>query len=169
MATWYLAKISFQQEMDNGTLATVKESYLIDAVSYTEAEAKVYGIMADNSPEFTIESINKKKLSDVFDAFDGETFYEAKLSWTTVSDSGKEKEVIESVLVLAGNINDVLDRIGKEFATMLVPYKILSIAETAILEVVRHIGEREIKDSLGRDSLMSIESSNELFADADSF
>lgn len=161
MTTWYLAKISFQHEMDNGTLATVKEAYLIDAVSYTEAEAKVYEIVANNTPEFTIDSISKKKLSDVFDGNGEETFYEAKIEYTIVSDNGKEKVHADSILISESSIQLALELLAKELSTMLIPFEVTSIVKTSIIEVVRHVGERPYIDKSGRGSILeNIEATN---------
>lgn len=66
MPSWYLGKIKYQQEQENGALKSISEAYLVDAVSYTDAEARLYGIVADNTPDFQISSLTRMKLSDVF-------------------------------------------------------------------------------------------------------
>ena len=60
MATWYLAKIRYQREDEAGSLKTINEAYLIDAVSYTDAETRVFEIVASNTPEFQITNLTKK-------------------------------------------------------------------------------------------------------------
>ena len=46
MATWYLGKIRYQREDEAGSLKTINEAYLVDAVSYTEAEARMFEVVA---------------------------------------------------------------------------------------------------------------------------
>nr|MCU0341301.1 DUF4494 domain-containing protein [Spirosomataceae bacterium] len=45
MPSWYLGKIKYQQEQENGALKSIAEAYLIDAVSYTDAEARLYRVV----------------------------------------------------------------------------------------------------------------------------
>ena len=50
MHTWFECKIRYEKMMENGMIQKVTESYLVDALSFTEAEARpvynrrVYGI-----------------------------------------------------------------------------------------------------------------------------
>ena len=86
MPSWYLGKIRYQQPIDEMAIGTrneslikqktVTEAYLIDAVSYTDAEARLYGIVADNTPDFQITGLSPMRLSDVFHLETGEKWYQ---------------------------------------------------------------------------------------------
>jgi len=95
MPSWYLGKIKYQQEQENGALKTISEAYLVDAVSYTDAEARIYRIVADNTPDFQVSSLSKMKLSDVFHFEDegGEKWFKCKTFYVSIDDSkGAAKE-----------------------------------------------------------------------------
>jgi hypothetical protein len=66
MATWYLGKIRFQKEDEAGSLKTINEAYLVDAMSYTEAEARMFEVVASNTPDFQLTNLSKMKISEVF-------------------------------------------------------------------------------------------------------
>lgn len=137
--SWHLAKITYQQEQENGALKTITEAYLIDSVSYTDAEARVFEIVADNTPDFQISSLTRMKLSDIFH-FDegGEQWYKCKLFYVSIDDSkgpAKEKKIVSFMLVNADSVKQAIERIEKSLATMLVPYELTDITLTPILEV----------------------------------
>ena len=148
MPSWYLGKIKYQQEQENGALKTISEAYLVDAVSYTDAEARIYRIVADNTPDFQVSSLTKMKLSDVFHFEDegGEKWFKCKTFYVSIDDSkgtAKEKKIISYMLVNADSPKQGIDRIEKSLATMLIPYEITDVNLTPILEVYPYSPEDE--------------------------
>ena len=138
MPSWYLGKIKYQQEQENGSLKTIAEAYLMDAVSYTDAEARLYGIVADNTPDFQISSLTRMRLSDVFRFEDGEKWFKVKTFYISIDDSkgpAKEKKIVSYMLVNADSPKQAIERIEKSLATMLIPYEITDAVLTPILEV----------------------------------
>ncbi|WP_428665888.1 DUF4494 domain-containing protein [Runella sp.] len=146
MPSWYLGKIKYQQEQENGALKSISEAYLIDAVSYTDAEARLYGVVADNTPDFQISSLTRMKLSDVFhfEEEGGEKWFKCKTFYVSIDDSkgsAKEKKIVSFMLVNAESPKQAIERIEKSLATMLVPYEITDVNLTSILEVVPYSPE----------------------------
>lgn len=138
--SWYLAKIKSQQETESGVLATVSETFLLDSVSYTDAEAMLYGHVASNHPDFTIDSLNRIELSDVFEEEDGDIFFKAKMFYTSIDDTkgpAKEKKINSVMLINASDPKQALERIADKLKNMLVPYTITDINTTQILDIVR--------------------------------
>jgi len=146
MPSWYLGKIKYQQEQENGAFKTLSEAYLLDAVSYTDAEARLYRVVADNTPDFQVSSLSRMKLSDVFhfEEEGGEKWFKCKAFYVSVDDSsGKEKKIISYMLVNADSPKQAIERIEKSLATMLVPYEITDVNLTPILEVCPYSPEDE--------------------------
>ncbi|GAA4396415.1 hypothetical protein GCM10023187_04530 [Nibrella viscosa] len=156
MPSWFLGKIRYQQTDDSLTdtrqdgsgelprLKTINEAYLLDAVSYTDAEARLYRLVADNTPEFNITAIRPMRLSDVFHFEGGEKWYKCKVIYMTEDErSGKEKKVINMMLVNAETVKEAHARIEESLRTMLVPFEITDINLTPILEVWPYEPEEE--------------------------
>lgn len=149
MPSWYLGKIKYQQEQENGALKTISEAYLLDAVSYTDAEARLYREVADNTsskPDFQVSSLTKMKLSDVFHFAEegGEKWFKCKAFYVSIDESSsKEKKIISYMLVNADSPKEAIERIEKSLATMLVPYEITDVNLTPILEVYPYSPEEE--------------------------
>lgn len=151
MPSWYLGKINYQQEQENGALKTISEAYLLDAVSYTDAEARLYGIVADNTPDFKIVSLTRMKLSDVFNFEEegGDKWFKCKIFYVSINDSKgipKEKKIVNYMLVNADSPKQAIERIEKSLATMLIPYEITDVNLTPILEIYPYEPQNETSD-----------------------
>ncbi|CCH01816.1 hypothetical protein FAES_3809 [Fibrella aestuarina BUZ 2] len=149
MPTWFIGKIRYQQTDDSVAvdtqkdgspeapkLKTINETYLLDAVSYTDAEARLYRVVADNTPEFEITAIRPMRLSDVFHIEGGDNWYKCKTYYMTEDDKGRQKKVVSNMLINGANLREAHQRLADNLSTMLVPVEITDINLTPILEVV---------------------------------
>ena len=156
MPSWYVGKIKFQQEADNGTLVTVEEQYLLDAVSFTDAETRLYDIVSDNTPDFSVEGINRVKISDVFEYGQTDDFFKLKMSYLSEVEGAKPKKVSIVVYVNAKDVEDAIAKVKEAFKTMTIPYKIDDINSTKILQVYRYVGsENKGDEQEGGESISS--------------
>ena len=125
----------------------------MDAVSFTDAETRLYDIVSDNTPDFSVEGINRVKISDVFEYEQADTFFKLKMSYLSETEGGKSKKVAIVVYINAKDVEDAIAKVKEEFKTMLIPYEIDGIERTKILEVYRYVGsENEEGDGEGISS-----------------
>ena len=145
MATWYLSKIKFQREDEAGSLKSISEAYLVDAVSYTEAEARMFEIVVTNTPDFQLVNLAKMKLSEVFFEENGsEIWYKAKVQYISFDEkTHKEKKVPHMMLINAENPKDAYEALVKNLGN-LNDYLITDINLTPILEVCPYVPENEL-------------------------
>ncbi|CAG5001787.1 hypothetical protein DYBT9275_02741 [Dyadobacter sp. CECT 9275] len=150
MASWYNAKIRYQKEDEAGSLKTINESYLIDSVSFTEAEARAYKQIVTGASDFGVISITRMRLADLFIYEEGEKWYKIKVVYFSVDErSGKEKKVVNYMLLNAESVQQAQDRIIEELRNFLIPYEIESVSLTPILEVFPYQApdEQEVPDN----------------------
>jgi Domain of unknown function (DUF4494) len=145
MATWYLGKIRFQKEDEAGSLKTINEEYLVDAVSYTEGEARLHEIVASNTPDFQVVKITKMRLSEVFFEENGsEIWYKAKVQYVSFDEkTQKEKKVPHMMLINAENPKEAYEALVENCGN-LNDYLITDINITTILEVCPYVPENEL-------------------------
>jgi len=145
MATWYLGKIRYQKEDEAGSLKTINEAYLVDAVSYTEAEARMFEIVASNTPDFQLTNLSKMKLSEVFfEENSSEIWYKAKVQYISFDEkTQKEKKTPHIMLINDENPKDVFEALTKNLGN-LNDYQITDINITTILEVCPYVPENEL-------------------------
>ena len=73
MHNWFECKISYKKMMENGMQKKVTEPYLVDALSFTEAEARIIEeIRPFISGEFTVSDIKRDRLNEIFFNENGE-------------------------------------------------------------------------------------------------
>jgi hypothetical protein len=147
MASWYLGKIRYQKEDEAGSLKTINEVYLVDAISYTESEARLYKQIVTGASDFSVTSITRMRLADLFAYEEGEKWFKAKVIYFSVDEkSGKEKKVVNYMLVNADGIDQALERITESLRTMLIPYETTDINLTPILDVFPYTSEEEVEE-----------------------
>jgi hypothetical protein len=144
MPTWFQCKIRYQKEQENGSLKTLNEVYLIDAMSFTEAEARLHHEISGNIREFELINVSRMRLADLFHYDDAETWYKCKVVYTTMDErSGKEKKVNNIMLVSAANVKQACERLEESLKTMLIPFDITDINTSNILEIFPYVTEEK--------------------------
>lgn len=137
MYNWFECKVTYDKTLENGTIKKVTEPYLIDALSFTEAEARIIEELRPYlSGEFTIADIKRAKLSELFFNENGDRYFKAKVYFITLDEkSGTEKKTAAQMLIQACDIEEALTELKKGMATTLADYTIASLSETAIMDV----------------------------------
>lgn len=137
MRTWFLCKVKYAKENEEGILKTITEQYLVDAVSFTEAEAILYDRLASQiRGDFQVTAVGKSNIVEVFGYEDADIWHKAKVTYLMVDgDSGKEKLVTQYMIVTAENVKQAYDRILDSLSNMLVSFRVPKVEETLIVEV----------------------------------
>lgn len=147
MKIWFQCKIKYQKEDENGRLKNITEPYLVDAVSYTEAEARIYQELGSViQGEFEVPSITKSRISDIFHYDDAETWYKCKVTYIAADDqSGKEKKVTNQMLVSAMDLRQACERLLESLQGLLVTFDLVEIQKSPLVEIFPYV-EDEFKD-----------------------
>lgn len=137
MALWFECKVKFDKMQENGSVKKVNEPYLVDALTFTEAESRIIEeITPYISGEFTISAVKKTKISEIFFNEDGDRYYMAKVNFITLDEkSGAEKKVASFILVQASDFKDAFEKFEKGMEGTLSDYELVSLAETMIMDV----------------------------------
>ncbi len=137
MNTWYLVKVKFTKEFADGTLKRVTEPYMVNAVSFTDAEAIIYEEVGEFiRGEFLVIAAARQEICDVFSFDDSETWWKAKVSYTTEDDNGKEKKVVNYFYVTANESNEADARIKEELKGLMSVFEVTALTKTKIVEFI---------------------------------
>jgi hypothetical protein len=137
--TWFECKVRYDKVMENGMNKKVTEPYLVDALSFTEAEARIIEeITPFISGEFTIADIKRANYSELFtneqDAAD--RWFKCRLLFITLDEkSGVEKKTATQILVQATDLHDAVKNLDEGMKGSMADYQIASVIETAIMDV----------------------------------
>lgn len=148
-ATWFVCKIQYEKTMDDGLQKKVTESYVIDALSFTEAEQRIMEeLSAYISGEFTIKDIKIASYKEIFfaDQDSADRWYTTKLQFITIDEkTEKEKRANISYLVNAGTLNGAVKNIDEVMGGTMIDYVIASVAETPLMDVFEYGRDKDDK------------------------
>ena len=139
MALWFECKVRYDKMQENGAVKKVNEPYLVDALTFTEAEARIIEeITPFISGDFSVSAVKKTKISEIF--FDGrdsaDRYYMVKVNFITLDEkSGVEKKSASFILVQAADFKGALDRFDEGMKGSAADYEIASITETPLMDV----------------------------------
>ncbi len=134
---WFLSKVSYEKTLENGIQKKVTEQFLVDVLSFTEAEAHtIEELKPYISGEFTIQDISRYPLSELFFNENGDRYYKARIAFITLDEkSGAEKKTKVSVLAQASDIQQAKDVIVEGMKETMADYEIVEVKETQIMDV----------------------------------
>lgn len=123
----------------------VREKFLIDSLSFTEAEARIIEELRPYiTGEFTIADIKRARLAELFFNENGDRYYKAKLYFITLDEkSGTEKKTAVHMLAQASDIREALEIIEKGMTGTMADYTIASLTETALMDVFPYSSENK--------------------------
>jgi hypothetical protein len=138
MQIWFECKVQYNKVDDSGKERKVSENYLIDAVSFTDAEARIIKAMQSMvRGDFSVTDIRKSRIGEVFPFDAGEWWFKATINIVTIDEeAGREKKIKANYLVAADDISQALKRLDDSLSYLVVPYIVTSIAVSTIVDVI---------------------------------
>ena len=148
-AIWFEAKIRYEKMMEDGILRKVTETYVIDALSFGEAEKRILEEMTSYvTGEVEVCALKIAPYKEIFfaDSNMDDKWYVAKLAFITIDEkTDKEKKTRVCYLVNAGNINAAVKNIEEQMAGTMIDYDTFNVSETQILDVFEYKPKGENK------------------------
>ena len=137
MALWFECKVRYDKMQENGMVKKVNEPYLVDALTFTEAESRnVEEMKPFISGEYSISSEKKTKISEIFFNEGGDRYYQVKVNFITLDEnSGVEKKTSTLILVQAADFDSALSNFKEGMKGTMADYEIASITETMLMDV----------------------------------
>ncbi len=146
-ANWFETNVQYERQAEDGLFAKVRETYVVDAFTFAEAEEAITKEMAVYaSGEFVIKNITPATYGEIFfsDKENDDKWYKAKLMFVTVDEEkGKEKKTAVNYLVQSNSIDGALKNIQEVFSTSVSDYVVANISETKIMDVFEHENKSE--------------------------
>lgn len=139
MANYIETALQYDKVMENGLIKRVNERFLVDALSFTEAEARITEEMSPYiSGEFSVSAVKKTKIAEVFFHEAKDYNYLVKVAFITIDEkTNVEKRAVSQILVQADNFKEAYDNFLDGMKGTMADFEILSISETPIVEVFK--------------------------------
>ena len=139
MAQWFECKIKIDKTTADGVIKTSTENYLVDALSFTEAEARITEEMQPYiSGEFKVDSVKRVRVSEMFFDETGDRWYKAKVNFVTLDEKkGVEKRTASYMYVQATEFSKALQNLMEGMKGTMSDFEVASITETTLLDVFK--------------------------------
>ena len=141
MQKWFECTIKYEKQLEDGKLAKITERYLVDALTFTEAEARIIKEMKPFiSGEFEVANINPQKYSELFWNEKADKWFKTKVNFIVLDEEkGVEKKVANYMLVQANDLKEARELLVEGMKGSMADWEIASISETKIIDVYKYI------------------------------
>lgn len=138
-STWFEAKVRSEKMMADGMTKTVKEDYIVDALSFTEAEARITEEVSKVvSGGLNVDALKIASYKEVCfdDDATADKWYKVKIQMTTY-DEKKDKELHRNIyyLIQGSSLQNAYKNAEEIMKGSIEDYVVASVTETKILDV----------------------------------
>lgn len=154
MTEWFECKVKYDKTTEDGLIKTTTETYLVDAISFTEAEKRfIEEIELFMSGEFVVTDIKRARLAEVLESEDltDDKWFKARVAYITLDEKkGTEKRAVQSTLIQAKDFHVALKNLDKGMQGTLGDWGIVSITETKIMDIFKATADEDpVADNQG--------------------
>lgn len=139
---WFECKIKYDKTQEDGLIKSVTDSYLVDALSFTEAENRFVEEMKPYiSGEFIVTDIKRAKIAELVESVDAndDRWYKAKVAFITLDEkTGAEKRTAQFQYIQAKDFATALSNLQKNMQGTLGDWVVVAMQETPIVDVFRY-------------------------------
>lgn len=147
MSEWFECKVKYDKTMEDGLIKSTSETYLVDALSFTEAEKRfIDEIEPFMSGEFVVTDIKRARLAEVMESEDltDDHWFKARVAYITIDEKkGTEKRAVQTILVQAKDFRTSLKNLDAGMKGTLGDWVIVSITETKIMDIFKFVPNDE--------------------------
>ena len=142
-------KVKYDKICENGLIKKVPEQYLVDAMSFAEAEERATKEIAQfSSGEFEVTDIKRAKVAEVIESEDAaaDTWYKGRVAFIIIDEkTEKEKRAMQTMFVQSTSSDAAMASLQKFLSTGMADWVVVGITETKILDVIRYQAPEEKK------------------------
>ena len=139
MAIWFECKIRYDKTMEDGKIKKVTETYMVDALTFTEAERRfLEEVEPYMSGEYEVAGIRKARIAELMESNDGndDRWYKAKVAFITLDEkTAVEKRTSQTMLVQAQDLKTAVANPEKGMTGTMGDWDLTSMSETPILDI----------------------------------
>jgi len=142
---WYECKVKYRKTDEIGNQKVTTEPYLVDAMSYTEAESRINEEMAAYiSEEFKITNIKFANYAEIHPFENADRWFKSRVSLLAYDEeSGKERKTNMYILLQANDVKEAFENTVQVMKGTMGDYSIPAISESPIMDVFPYFSGEE--------------------------
>lgn len=141
MTKYFETAVKHTATLEDGSSKKVTDIYLVDAMSFTEAEARTSEFVASYYEDFAIVREKISTFSEVItpNNYDNGIYYNAKVAYIILDEkTGKKKKFAQRVCIYADTPNEAINIIEKELKMSITDYAIEELKATNITDIIAY-------------------------------
>ena len=143
MNYWFECKVSYERQADSMGMKKVSESYLVDALSFTEAEKRIIKEIRPfvSVGELEVVNIRRAHIAELFlnEEAEDDRYFRAKVNFITVDEkSGSEKKTSATMIVKSDSLPNAVTELKAQLDSQMASYEIAAVTDTQILDVFQY-------------------------------
>ena len=143
MNYWFECKVSYERQADSMGMKKVSESYLVDALSFTEAEKRIIKEIRPfvSVGELEVVNIRRARIAELFlnEEAEDDRYFRAKVNFITVDEkSGSEKKTSATMIVKSDSLPNAVTELKAQLDSQMASYEIVAVTDTQILDVFQY-------------------------------
>ena len=143
MNYWFECRVSYERQADSVGMKKVSESYLVDALSFTEAEERIIKEVRPfvSVGELEVVNIRRARIAELFlsDEAEDDRYFRAKVNFITVDEkSGSEKKTSATMIVKSDSLPNAVTELKAQLDSQMASYEIAAVTDTQILDVFQY-------------------------------
>ena len=143
MNYWFECKVSYERQADSVGMKKVSESYLVDALSFTEAEERIIKEIRPfvSVGELEVVNIRRARIAELFlnEEAEDDRYFRAKVNFITVDEkSGSEKKTSATMIVKSDSLPNAVTELKAQLDSQMASYEIAAVTDTQILDVFQY-------------------------------
>lgn len=143
MNYWFECKVSYERQADSMGMKKVSESYLVDALSFTEAEKRIIKEVRPfvSVGELEVVNIRRARIAELFlnDEAEDDRYFRAKVNFITVDEkSGSERKTSATMIVKSDSLPNAVTELKAQLDSQMASYEIAAVTDTQILDVFQY-------------------------------
>ena len=146
-ANWFEIKVKYTKVNEFGKEKKVLETYLLDSMSFTEAEGRITEKLKEIIQyDFHVTSIKSSNISEIVESKDtkDDKWFKAKVAIIDADTiTGREKRSNVYFLVAGSDVNVALENLRKALSTYLVPTDVVQVGDSNIMDVFPYFEDRQ--------------------------
>jgi hypothetical protein len=143
MNYWFECKVSYERQADSMGMKKVSESYLVDALSFTEAEKRIIKEVRPfvSVGELEVVNIRRARIAELFlnEEAEDDRYFRAKVNFITVDEkSGSEKKTSATMIVKSDSLPNAVTELKAQLDSQMASYEIAAVTDTQILDFFQY-------------------------------
>ena len=143
MNYWFECKVSYERQADSMGMKKVSESYLVDALSFTEAEKRIIKEVRPfvSVGELEVVNIRRARIAELFlnEEAEDDRYFRAKVNFITVDEkSGSERKTSATMIVKSDSLPNAVTELKAQLDSQMASYEIAAVTDTQILDVFQY-------------------------------